>query len=598
MAEPRNARMAEAIAQNNSRDLWHELNKMKPRNKVTPPHIDGSTDNEAICDIFASKYSGLFNSVPSDNNQMRDIKTRLTYQIRNSDSAPHVTTDKVREATQRLKANKHDGDKGLVSDMIINAPDTWLSTLANMITSMLRHGYCPNILCKATITSLVKDNHADICDSSNYRGIALSSAINKIIDWIILIDHSEAFITSNLQFAFKANSSTSLCTLTLKEVASYYSDNGGNIYCAMLDASKAFDRLKYDKLFSILEKRQLNPFILRLLLHTYENQLTRTQWLTETSDYFSSSNGIRQGGVASPVLFTVYMDELLHYLESTNTGCYIGHEYFGVLCYADDVTLLAPNVTALQKMMTTCEEFGPKYDVRYNPQKTLVMQIGQTTKHYADITLNGDVIKWTDNAKHLGNVINTQNDDSNDIRCKRNDFIARSNSVLVTYQTASRQAKTKVFLSKYCCFYGSQTWKLNGRHVEELHVCWRKIVRRLLGVPRTTRTVLIPYLMNCKPFMHQLGARFLKMVKSVHKSGNRKLSWLIEMCTTSGTIKANLQYISQKWHLPLQTVKTGNCKLNFQKDTVNIQRTGAIFDFLEIRDNDELSEILNFLCTY
>ena len=63
-------------------------------------------------------------------------------------------------------------------------------------------------------------------------------------------------------------------------------------------------------------------------------------------------------------------------------------------------------------------------------------------------------------------------------------------------------------------------------------------------------------------------------------------------------IKANLQYISQKWHVPLQTVKTGNCKLNFQKDTVNIQRTGAIFDFLEIRDNDELSEILNFLCTY
>jgi hypothetical protein len=323
--------MAEAIAQNNSRDLWHELNKMKPRSKIIPPHIDGCTSNREICDIFTQKYKMLFNSVPSDIGTMRDIKTRLHDRINRMDSVPSVDVTAVKEAIKRLKVSKSDGDKGFTSDMTVKAPDSWLTCLAEMISSMFHHGYYPTVLRKATITSLVKDNTGDLCNSTNYRAVALSSSINKVIDWIILLYNKDIFLTSDLQFAYKPHSSTAMCTLALRETASYYCENGGNIFCTMLDASKAFDRLRYDKLLQILEERQLDPLVLRLLLFSYEHQLTRTQWLSESSDYFTSLNGIRQGGVASPILFTLYMDELIHRLEKTNIGCFIGHEYFGVL---------------------------------------------------------------------------------------------------------------------------------------------------------------------------------------------------------------------------------------------------------------------------
>ncbi len=49
------------------------------------------------------------------------------------------------------------------------------------------------------------------------------------------------------------------------------------------------------------------------------------------------SNGVQQEGVASPVLFAIYMDELTTRLDKSGTGCFIGHQYYGCITYADDL---------------------------------------------------------------------------------------------------------------------------------------------------------------------------------------------------------------------------------------------------------------------
>ena len=110
---------------------------------------------------------------------------------------------------------------------------------------------------------------------------------------------------------------------------------------------------------------------MRVLIDQYVRGMSRTAWLDEHSTYFAVTNGIRQGGVISPVLFTIYMDELLKRLEMSGRGCYIGHKYLGVLCYADDVTLLAPTAQSLQHMVKTCEQFGQEFDIKYNATKSM-----------------------------------------------------------------------------------------------------------------------------------------------------------------------------------------------------------------------------------
>ena len=81
--------------------------------------------------------------------------------------------------------------------------------------------------------------------------------------------------------------------------------------------------------------------------------------------------GIRQGGVISPILFCVYIDELLLKLADKGIGCWVGSQYFGALGYANDLTLLSPSVAGLREMLRICEDFSNEYSVKYNAENTV-----------------------------------------------------------------------------------------------------------------------------------------------------------------------------------------------------------------------------------
>ena len=97
----------------------------------------------------------------------------------------------------------------------------------------------------STVIPIPKGRNCSLVDSTNYREIALSSISGKLFDLIVLSRYSDKFLTSDLQFGFRAKRSTSMCTMVLKEVISYYVNNGSSVYCTLLDATNAFDRVEY-----------------------------------------------------------------------------------------------------------------------------------------------------------------------------------------------------------------------------------------------------------------------------------------------------------------------------------------------------------------
>ena len=115
-----------------------------------------------------------------------------------------------------------------------------------------------------------------------------------------------------------------------------------------LDASKAFDLVDHGKLFSKLLQRGLPYPIVRFLVNWYSSQRLKVRWGNSLSDPIGVSNGVRQGSVLSPILFSVYLDDLLEDLSQSGVGCYWGHMFVGALCYADDLVLLAPCASALR----------------------------------------------------------------------------------------------------------------------------------------------------------------------------------------------------------------------------------------------------------
>ena len=102
----------------------------------------------------------------------------------------------------------------------------------------------------------------------------------------------------------------------VKETIQYYSENGGKpVHLLLLDARKAFDKVAYDMLFKVLIEKNVCSIIVRLLLYMYTNQQCYVQWGDARSNKFKSFNDVKQGGVISPLLFTLYIDQLFQRLS-------------------------------------------------------------------------------------------------------------------------------------------------------------------------------------------------------------------------------------------------------------------------------------------
>ncbi|CAL4101476.1 unnamed protein product, partial [Meganyctiphanes norvegica] len=157
-----------------------------------------------------------------------------------------------------------------------------------------------------TMVPLPKGRFNDMSNSKNFRALTISSILGKLLDNIILNMESDNLITNELQFSFKAGTSTTMCTTMIRETISYFVHKGSSVYGLVLDATKAFDRINYCKLFRILLDRNVNPLICRLLLNMYTNQKLRVKWDNEFSDEFSVTNGVKQGGVISHY-YSVYI---------------------------------------------------------------------------------------------------------------------------------------------------------------------------------------------------------------------------------------------------------------------------------------------------
>ena len=179
-------------------------------------------------------------------------------------SAVHFTSETVLTALHHLKPGKSDGTD-LGSDHFIHAAPAIADLLASFFTALARHGYMSDSIRNCILLPIPK-GHMDPSVSDNYCAIALAPTLSKVFEWCILLQYSEFFYTSGLQFGFKKNMSTTLCTGLTKNTISRYMHCGSSVCSCFLDASKAFDQVDHVILFKKLIARNLPPVITHLLL--------------------------------------------------------------------------------------------------------------------------------------------------------------------------------------------------------------------------------------------------------------------------------------------------------------------------------------------
>ena len=94
----------------------------------------------------------------------------------------------------------------------------------------------------------------------------------------------------------------------------------------------------------------------------------------------SLSNGVRQGGVVSVILYCFYVNDLFKLFRERSTGYWVKGYIHGIFGYSDDNFLIDPSLFALQEMLQTCEE----YELGHNLQFSTYVRIAKCKKAGAE----------------------------------------------------------------------------------------------------------------------------------------------------------------------------------------------------------------------
>lgn len=618
-------RMASALLNNNNHEFWSEVKRKACKSHNSPNIVDNAQGDSAIGDMFSQKYRDLYNCVSYNENEMDELLQEMSDSVSTQCQSGNcycdhvITVDDVKDAVGKLKSDKADANEDVRSDHIINGSDELYVHISLLFSSMLSHSTAPIEMLLSALVPIPKDRKKSTNDSGNYRSIALSSILGKVLDNIVLRKHVSVLQTNDLQFGFKPKHSTTQCTFVLQEVIDYYVNHNSSCYVILLDASKAFDRIQYIKLFKTLLQRGMCPATAKLLLCMYNNQSLVVKWNQIISEPFRCSNGIKQGGVLSPVLFCVYMDELLNRLSRAKLGCYIGHHYMGAFCYADDLTLLAPSCNAAKKMLSICEKYANEFDVKFNSSKSVLLLYNVQNKDHIQLKLNGECLIQGEKAQHLGSFIGVDHNLSNRVNISNaaNGLCYRTNVLLSRFSHCSTDVKCSLF-DLYCTsYYGCPLWKLDKSALDCFCISWRKCIRRVLNLDRRTRSRYLPLLINKTDIRIQLLSRFCAFWIKCYTSKNPIVKFCARISIQSMSVVADnvrqvLSYLLWDYDTLLNHVRKGRSvphyikRLFFTKcNAVDASNAAVIKELCMQRDRtyvgplqpQEVDDLLLFMCT-
>ena len=263
--------------------------------------------------MWKHHYSNIFNSVPNSccAKAHGDIfnNTNIVF-----DNEINVNVEEMKTIVNGLACNKSPGLDGVSADHMKFAGPKLCVLMSMVISSIFTHGFIPRSMMESVIVPVIKNKNKRINDKDNYRPICLSNICSKIVEMALAWRLSDSLHSSHNQFGFKLDHGTELCVFTFKELLRFYVEH----------ASKAFDRVNRCKLLTKLENRGVAKYILRLISYDLISQHICIRWGNSYSDFFTSTNGVKQGGILSPLFFNVYMDNLSAQLNSQHIGCSTG----------------------------------------------------------------------------------------------------------------------------------------------------------------------------------------------------------------------------------------------------------------------------------
>ncbi|MEW8547527.1 MAG: reverse transcriptase family protein, partial [Candidatus Thiodiazotropha sp.] len=254
-----------------------------------------------------------------------------------------ITPSEIEACIKSLKHGKACGADNLLNEYFLEAGDILLSHLTELFNLLLDTGCFPESWADGIIIPLFKKGNVD--DVSNYRGITLVSCLSKLFTAVlnhrIMAWCDKNSKISDAQFGFRKGFSTVDAIFTLHSLIENMINSNKRLYCAFVDMKKAFDSVYRNALWLKLFKLGINGKMLRMMRSMYDTVKCCVRHCSAYSDFFEVGVGLKQGETMSPILFSLFVEDLELYLQSKpDSGITINDINLVLLFFADDMAIL------------------------------------------------------------------------------------------------------------------------------------------------------------------------------------------------------------------------------------------------------------------
>ncbi|XP_015438110.1 PREDICTED: uncharacterized protein LOC107193219 [Dufourea novaeangliae] len=485
-----------------------------------------------LTNIINRKINDLKQEIETDKRNEHTICNFSDQNTSNNPNSSHIpenfftSTIKLRLTFRKLNGKKSASFDEIPNIVLKNLPTRYIYYYAIIFNNCLNLGYFPSAWKTAKlITIKKKDKEGN--NPTSYRPISLLPNISKVFETIInnaINSHcTEKNIIPETQFGFRFHHSTVHAITKFTSDICWARNAGDCVGACFIDLEKAFDTVWLDGLFFKLLKKDFPKHLIKMLWDMlHEKRFFVTEGNSKSTRDFVIANGLQQGTVNSPVLFNIYISDLLQMYGLNNTD---EKNNKSAIAFADDLLIYIKNSkpsiikTQLQDLFEKVQDYFQTWKLKINTHKceTILFRPYISTISNA----SNDVRKNSKNfSLHAVNNINEKIPRKDTVRYLGVylDFkLNHNNHVNIQIQKASRAfiANKRLFYSrelhksvKIICYktlirpiltYGCQIWfNICAGTMEKLRVFERKCIRACLSKYRSPESNYTKLISNYK----------------------------------------------------------------------------------------------------
>jgi len=354
---------------------------------------------------------------------------------------------------------------------------------------VFRH-ICNNIYCsgigpedflKTVMIPLEKKAGAIEC--SDFRTISLISHAGKVVLRSLgrrLQSRCEKYLGEE-QFGFRKGRGTRDAIGVLRAACERYMERKKGVWICFVDLEKAFDRVSWTRLMSILKDKGIDWKERRLIKNLYEQQRVIVRVNGKSSDEIKIERGVRQGCCISPILFNLYVEDMMDEFQR-ECGLKIGGECINCIRFADDMALLSDDLEEMKGLVKKLDEVCDRYGMRINVKKTKIMSVG--CEGETNVVIRNSRIEKVDSFKYLGSWVTADGRSEKDIRTRigiaKVRFLKMKSILTSSLDLELRKRLCKCYVWSVF-LYGSETWtirKVDEKRIEAFEMwLWRRMMK-------------------------------------------------------------------------------------------------------------------------